>query len=103
MLSFADFRENTRFCARSFKSLKSVVQRFVIFYSDFRHHIPSLCLRGRGLKAGSATVIRFAKRTSSRLTTGSFQGKFTCKTNICTIYYTANSCAMSIGNTDFSH
>ncbi len=72
MLSFADFRENTRFRARSFKSLESVVQRFVIFYSDFRHHIPSLCLRGRGLKAGSATGICFAKRTSSRLSNGLF-------------------------------
>ena len=35
MLSFADFSEHAGFSARSFESLKSVLERLVILYPDF--------------------------------------------------------------------
>ena len=49
MLSFANFRDNSRLCTRSFKSSERAVQRFVIFYTNFCHCIPSLCHTDRGV------------------------------------------------------
>ena len=50
ILFLTEIRQNAGLCTTAFKTLKSAVQRFILFYVDFRHLFPSLQIHQNVIK-----------------------------------------------------